>query len=139
MSSKETSSPVVGSTRFCAIRCPVLPLSWWKRTVLRLTAEYSFTGTLTSPNEMAPLHIDLGIGPLWYHEPVNGNERTIACACSTSSYYSHPYEMHMHGIASRRPPARPGRRLVHPSGRARLGAWLVARVPRGRRPGVHDP
>src|SRR5215210_7469262 len=64
MSSYWSSSLVDESTRRCAIRVPVLELSWWNRTVLRLTAEYSFTGTLTSPNEMAPLHIDLGIGPI---------------------------------------------------------------------------
>jgi hypothetical protein len=29
-----------------------------------LTAEYSFTGTFTSPKEIAPLHIDLGIPTL---------------------------------------------------------------------------
>jgi hypothetical protein len=80
MSSYATSSPVDGSTRFCAIRVPVLALSWWNRTVLRLTAEYSLTGTLTSPKEMAPLHIDLGIGPLWYPAPDFGNVRTKACA-----------------------------------------------------------
>src|SRR5215203_3620731 len=64
MSSKATSSPVWASVRFCAIRCPVFPLSWWNRTVFLLTAEYSFTGTLTSPKEIAPLHIDRGIGPI---------------------------------------------------------------------------
>src|SRR5215204_1580982 len=64
MSSYWTSSFVDASTRFCAIRCPVLPLSWWNRTVFLLTAEYSFTGTLTSPKEIAPLHIDRGMGPI---------------------------------------------------------------------------
>src|SRR5215207_7124048 len=64
MSSKATSSPVWASVRFCAIRCPVFPLSWWNRTVFLLTAEYSFTGTLTSPKEIAPLHIDRGMGPI---------------------------------------------------------------------------
>src|SRR5690349_5358088 len=36
--------------------------SWLKRTVLRWTAEYSFTGTFTRPNEIAPVQIDRGIG-----------------------------------------------------------------------------
>src|SRR4051812_42852624 len=66
MSSKETSSPVLGSTRFCWMRVPVLPLSWWKRTVFRETAEYSLTGTFTSPKEIAPLQIDRGIDALSY-------------------------------------------------------------------------
>src|SRR5688500_15835815 len=64
MSSNATSSPVWASVRFCAIRWPVLPLSWWNRTVFLLTAEYSFTGTLTSPKEIAPLHIDRGMDPI---------------------------------------------------------------------------
>src|SRR3712207_5415343 len=44
------------------MRWPVSPLSWWNRTVLRETAEYSFTGTFTSPKEIAPLQIDRGMG-----------------------------------------------------------------------------
>src|SRR5918997_2826098 len=58
MSSYGTSSPVPASTRFCWMRWPVFALSWWKRTVLRETAVKSFTGTLTSPNEIAPLQMD---------------------------------------------------------------------------------
>src|ERR1022692_3155652 len=54
MSSKATSSPVVGSTRFCRMRAPVLLESWWKRTVLGEVALYSLTGTLTSPKLIAP-------------------------------------------------------------------------------------
>src|ERR671910_3299114 len=80
MSSYATSSLVAESTRFCAIRWPVLALSWWNRTVLRLTAEYSLMGTLTSPNEMAPLQIDLGIFLLSYHVPDFGNMRMAVCA-----------------------------------------------------------
>src|SRR5687768_10728109 len=34
---------------------------------------------------MAPLHIDLGIGPLWYHEPDFGNERIKACGTTPLS------------------------------------------------------
>src|SRR3954454_13403365 len=44
------------------MRTPVLPLSWWKRTVLRETAEDSFTGTVTRPKEMAPVQIERGTG-----------------------------------------------------------------------------
>src|SRR3712207_1370434 len=36
--------------------------SWLKRTPLRWTAEYSFTGTLTRPKEMAPVQIARGMG-----------------------------------------------------------------------------
>src|SRR6185312_3258750 len=43
------------------MREPVLPLSWLKRTVLRLTALYSFTGTVTSPKLMAPVQIERGM------------------------------------------------------------------------------
>ncbi len=56
-----TSSPVDGSTRFCATRTPLLPESWWKRTVLRSTALYSFTGTVTIPKPIVPVHIARGI------------------------------------------------------------------------------
>src|SRR5690349_4908320 len=80
MSSKDTSSPVLGSTRFCWIRVPVLPLSWWKRTVFRETAEYSLTGTFTSPKEIAPLQIDRGIGALSYPGVRAINARTPDCA-----------------------------------------------------------
>src|SRR4051794_37525817 len=79
MSSKETSSPVLGSTRFCWIRVPVLPLSWWNRTVLRETAEYSLTGTFTSPKEIAPLQIDRGIDVLSYPGVRAINARTPDC------------------------------------------------------------
>src|SRR3954464_8977368 len=44
------------------MRLPVSALSWWKRTVLRETAENSFTGTFTRPKEIAPLQIDRGMG-----------------------------------------------------------------------------
>src|ERR1051325_5113691 len=61
MFSYGTSSPSAGQTRFCWMRTPSLSWSWWKRTDLRDTALYSFTGTFTSPKLMAPLQIDLGI------------------------------------------------------------------------------
>src|SRR3954452_8714255 len=44
------------------------PSSWWKRTVLRETALYSFTGMLTRPKLMAPLQIARGMSckiPVW--------------------------------------------------------------------------
>src|SRR4051794_5337231 len=43
------------------MREPVLALSWLKRTVLRLTALYSFTGTVTRPKLMAPVQIERGM------------------------------------------------------------------------------
>ena len=42
-------------------RTPVLPDSWWKRTVLRSTALYIFTGTVTIPKPIVPVHIARGI------------------------------------------------------------------------------
>src|SRR5947209_18077620 len=36
------------------MRAPVLPESWWKRTVFCWVAEYILTGTLTSPKLIAP-------------------------------------------------------------------------------------
>src|SRR5215207_165446 len=123
MSSYWTSSLVDESTRFCAIRWPVLPLSWWNRTVLRLTAEYSFTGTFTSPNEIAPLHIDLGIGPLWYLGPDFGNERTDGCVRRAA-------------VRARAPAAgrgfRPVRTTPH-GGRSRRGSGSASGARRGAR------
>src|SRR5256885_2264850 len=68
MSSYGTSSPVLGSTRFWAIRPPVVLLSWWNRTVLRLTAEYIFTGTVTRPKLIVPVQMDRAMAlhyPRW--------------------------------------------------------------------------
>src|SRR3954451_23991763 len=45
------------------IRAPVALLSWWKRTVLRLTAEYIFTGTVTSPKLIVPVQMDRAMDP----------------------------------------------------------------------------
>src|SRR5581483_9771976 len=36
------------------MRAPVLSCNWWKCTSLCCTAEWSFTGTLTSPRLMEP-------------------------------------------------------------------------------------
>src|ERR1700761_6671269 len=43
------------------MRTPVFPLSWWKRTFLRLIALYSLTGTVTKPKLIAPVQIERGI------------------------------------------------------------------------------
>jgi hypothetical protein len=43
------------------MRTPVLLESWWKRTDFGDVAEYSFTGTLTSPKLIAPDQIARGI------------------------------------------------------------------------------
>jgi hypothetical protein len=40
------------------MRTPVALLSWWKRTVLRETALYIFTGTVTRPKLIAPVQMD---------------------------------------------------------------------------------
>ena len=62
------------------MRRPVSASSWLKRTVFRETGEQSFTGTLTSPKVMAPLHIDRAMGPIvpkrgrgGTHEAVHGD------------------------------------------------------------------
>ncbi len=57
MSAYSTSSPSTVHTRRYLIRPPSTACTWWKRTSWLVVAEYSFTGTLTSPNETAPLHI----------------------------------------------------------------------------------
>src|SRR5688500_6214528 len=46
--------------RFCLIRAPSLPWSWLKWTDLSCTAENSFTGTLTVPQESQPFHRERG-------------------------------------------------------------------------------
>src|SRR4051794_34158025 len=61
MCSYATSSPSAGQTRFCWMRTLSSSCSWWKRTLLRDTALYSFTGTLTRPKLIAPLQIALAI------------------------------------------------------------------------------
>src|SRR5687767_12810914 len=61
MLSYATSSPSAGQTRFCWMRTPSLSCSWWNRTVFLLTALKSFTGTLTRPKLMAPVHMERGI------------------------------------------------------------------------------
>src|SRR3954447_23258343 len=43
------------------MRPPSSACSWLKRTDFEETAEYSFTGTLTRPKEMAPVQIERGI------------------------------------------------------------------------------
>src|SRR3954464_2483398 len=43
------------------MRTPPSASSWWKRTVLRWTALYSLTGTVTRPKEMAPVQIERGM------------------------------------------------------------------------------
>jgi hypothetical protein len=47
----------------------VLADSWWNRTDFGEVAEYSFTGTLTSPKLIAPLQIARGID-LFYPQSV---------------------------------------------------------------------
>src|SRR2546421_12544897 len=83
MSSKATSSPVAGSTRFCLIRAPVLLESWWKRTVLGEVALYSLTGTLTSPKLIAPDQIARAIQALYSEHAVRSrHERGLATLIS---------------------------------------------------------
>ena len=76
MSSKATSSPVDGSTRFWRMRAPVLLESWWKRTVLGEVALYSLTGTLTSPKLIAPDQIARAIAEFVYRTRPVGQAMT---------------------------------------------------------------
>src|ERR1700748_2963830 len=79
MSSYGTSSSVVGSTRFCRMRAPVLLESWWKRTDLGEVALYSLTGTLTSPKLIAPDQIARAIQALYSERAVRSRpERSLA-------------------------------------------------------------
>src|SRR5947199_7595886 len=51
------------------MRTPVLLESWWKRTVFGEVAEYSLTGTLTSPKLIAPDQIARAIYIFVYPMP----------------------------------------------------------------------
>ncbi len=66
MASLGTSSPSSAETFFSRIRLPDRESSWLKRTVLRDTAVYIRTGTLTSPKLMVPVQMARGmVIPLW--------------------------------------------------------------------------
>ena len=57
MSAYSTSSPSTLQTRWYLIRPPSLAWTWRNEMSLLSVAEYSFTGTLTRPNETAPFQI----------------------------------------------------------------------------------
>src|SRR5512134_3171251 len=61
MASPGTSLPSAADTFWYLMRLPVRLSIWLKWTVLRLTAEKSFTGTLTSPKLIEPLQMGLGM------------------------------------------------------------------------------
>src|SRR5947199_642879 len=63
MWSKDTSSPHTAHTRWYLMRPPSLSCSWLKRRVFSSVAGKTLIGIETRPNEMAPLHIVLGICP----------------------------------------------------------------------------
>src|SRR5262245_17222803 len=54
MSLGSTSRPDFSATLRYRIRDPVRFCNWWKCTSWSWTAEYAFTGMLTSPNVMVP-------------------------------------------------------------------------------------
>src|SRR5687767_1826649 len=58
MSLYSTSSPSIEQTRLYLTRPPSVAWTWWKRMSLSSVAEYSFTPTLTRPNDTAPRQID---------------------------------------------------------------------------------
>ncbi len=57
MSAYATSSPSIEQTRWYLIRPPSLAWTWRNETSWDSVAAYSFTGTLTSPNDTAPFQI----------------------------------------------------------------------------------
>src|SRR3954449_571571 len=57
MSAYSTSSPSIEQTRWYLIRPPSLACTCRNDTSCDSVAAYSFTGTLTSPNETAPFQI----------------------------------------------------------------------------------
>src|SRR4029079_18618117 len=57
MSAYSTSSPSIAQTRWYLIRPPSLAWTWRNDTSCDSVAAYSFTGTLTSPNDTAPFQI----------------------------------------------------------------------------------
>jgi hypothetical protein len=61
MSSVFTSRPVFSETFLLRTRAPDFLSSWWKCTSWSRTAEYAFTGTLTSPKLMEPDQIALAM------------------------------------------------------------------------------
>src|ERR1700744_4043728 len=63
------------------MRAPVLPDSWWKRTLLGEVALYSLTGTLTSPKLIAPDQIARAIQALYSERAVRSRrDRSLAGA-----------------------------------------------------------
>jgi hypothetical protein len=61
MASPGTSLPSAADTFWYLMRLPVRLSIWLKWTVFRLTAEKSFTGTVTRPKLIEPLQMGLGM------------------------------------------------------------------------------
>ena len=57
MSAYSTSCPSSEQVRLYLIRPPSAAWTWWNRMSWFVVAAYALTGTLTSPNDTAPLHI----------------------------------------------------------------------------------
>src|SRR3954463_111812 len=57
MSEYGTSSPHFVQTRLNLMRPPSSRWTWWNETSPCSVAEYSFTGIVTSPNEIAPFQM----------------------------------------------------------------------------------
>ena len=57
MSAYSTSWPSSEQVRLYLIRPPSAACTWWNRMSWLVVAAYALTGTLTSPNDTAPLHI----------------------------------------------------------------------------------
>ena len=60
-----TSSPVFSAIFSYRMREPVFLSSWWKWTLWSRTAEYTLTGTLTSPKLTEPDQIALAMALIY--------------------------------------------------------------------------
>ena len=61
MSSASSFVPIFDDTLRYSTRAPVFFSSWWKWIVWSRTAVYAFTGTLTRPKLIEPLHVARGM------------------------------------------------------------------------------
>ena len=83
MSAYSTSSPSTEQVRLYLMRPPSAACTWWNRMSWLDVAEYSLTGTLTSPNDTAPLHIARMPAPVLLARIATLSDSMAACSpCS---------------------------------------------------------
>src|SRR5829696_7152239 len=75
-SSYSTSRSSLGQIRRCSSLAPSLTCTSLKWTAIDSIAEYSFTGTFTSPNVIVPFQIERGIR-LEYPRVADGNPQAV--------------------------------------------------------------